>query len=142
MNWDDLRFVLAVSRAGSLTRAASVLHVDHTTVGRRVEAAEAALGVRMFTRTTTGLVLTDDADRLLASMRQVEDAVLALERAAAAQDERLEGPVRVTSPETFGVSYLAPRLAGFGLSHPGVAIELMPAGAVLESCTTPLAIIS
>lgn len=86
----------------------------------------------MFTRTTTGLVLTDDADRLLASMRQVEDAVLALERAAAAQDERLEGPVRVTSPETFGVSYLAPRLAGFGLSHPGVAIELMPAGAVLD----------
>ncbi len=132
MNWDDLRFVLAVSRAGSLTRAAKLLQVDHTTVGRRVEAAEAALGVRLFTRTTTGLVLTEEAGRLLAAMQQVEDAVLAVERAAAAQDARLEGTVRVTTPETFGVSYLAPRLASFGLAHPGLTIELVPAGAVLD----------
>lgn len=132
LNWDDLRFVLAVSRAGSLARAARALHVDHTTVGRRVEAAEAALGVRLFTRTTTGFVLTADADRLLQPMRQVEDAVLALERTAEAQDERLAGAVRVTSPETLGVSYLAPRLAAFGLANPGLTIELMPAGEVLD----------
>ncbi len=128
LNWDDLRFVLAVSRAGSLARAARALHVDHTTVGRRVEAAEAALGVRLFTRTTTGFVLTADADRLLQPMRQVEDAVLALERTAEAQDERLAGAVRVTSPETLGVSYLAPRLAAVGRAHPGRTLELMPAG--------------
>jgi len=39
---------------------------------------------------------------------------------------------RVTTPETFGVSYLAPRLAGFVLTHPGLTIELVPAGAVLD----------
>ena len=32
--------------------------------------------------------------------------------------------MRVTAPETFGVSYLAPRLAAFGLEHPGLTIEL------------------
>jgi hypothetical protein len=97
MNWDDLRFVLALSEAGSLARAAKALAVDHTTVGRRVEAAEASLGVRLFTRTTTGYVATADAERLLGPMKQVEDAVLAVERGATASRDTLEGVVRVTS---------------------------------------------
>lgn len=127
-----MRHVLAVARAGSLAGAARTLQVDHTTVGRRVEAAEAALGVRLFTRTTTGFVATADADRLIAAMTRVEEAVMTVERAAAAQDARLEGTVRVTSPETFGVAYLAPRLAGFGLAHPGLTIAVVPAGEVLD----------
>jgi DNA-binding transcriptional LysR family regulator len=132
MNWDDLRYVLALADAGSLLKAAKVLEVDHTTVGRRIEAAEAALGVRLFTRTTTGYVPTADADRLLVPMRTVEQAVLSVERSAVARRDSLEGPVRITSPETFGVSYLAPQLATFGQTHPGVVIELVPAGEVLD----------
>ncbi len=132
MNWDDLRYVLTLADAGSLLRAAKVLEVDHTTVGRRIEAAEQALGVRLFTRTTTGYVPTADADRLLEPMRAAEEAVLAVERAAVARSDSLEGPVRITSPETFGVSYLAPRLAVFGALHPGLAVELVPAGEVLD----------
>lgn len=132
MNWDDLRFVLALSKAGSLARAAKQLGVDHTTVGRRVDSAEDALGVRLFTRTSTGYVPTADADRLLAPMRQVEEAVLSVERGAQATRGGLEGTVRVTSPETFGIAYLAPRLADFGLAHPGLAVELVPAGEVLD----------
>ena len=132
MNWDDLRFVLMLAKAGSLARAAKVLGVDHTTVGRRVEAAEVALGVRLFTRTTTGYVPTADADRLLGPMKQVEDAVLAVERGALANRDALSGTVRVTSPETLGISYLAPRLATFGLAHPGLSIELLPGGELLD----------
>lgn len=132
MSWDDLRFVLALSRAGSLARAAKQLGVDHTTVGRRIEAAEAALGVSLFTRTSTGYVPTAEAERLLAQIGQVEDAVLALERGAHAQRASLEGTVRVTSPETFGARYLAPQLATLGLSHPGLTIELAAGGAVLD----------
>lgn len=132
MNWDDLRFVLTLAQTGSLARAARALGVDHTTVGRRVAAAEAALGVRLFTRTTTGVVPTADAEPLLASMRHVEGAVLALERTARSQDDRLEGTIRVTSPETFGVSWLAARLAAFGHEHPGLTVELVPAGQVFD----------
>lgn len=130
--WDDLRFVLALSEAGSLARAAKALRVDHTTVGRRVESAERSLGVRLFTRTTTGYVPTAEAKRLNSSMRGVEDAVSALERAAHAGRGGLDGTVRVTSPETLGISFLAPRLATFGGKHPGLVIELEPAGAVLD----------
>lgn len=132
MNWDDLRFVLALSKAGSLARAAKALKVDHTTVGRRIEAVEADLGVRLFTRTTTGYVLTADAERLLPDIAHVEDAVHAVERGAHAQHDSLEGRVRITSGETFGVCYLAPRLAAFGREHPGLTIELVTGGEVLD----------
>jgi len=132
MNWDDLRFVLALSRTGSLARAARELKVDHTTVGRRIEAIEADLGVRLFTRTTTGYVPTADAEGLLPDIRRVEEAVLTLERGAHAQHDSLEGTVRITSGETFGACYLAPRLASFGREHPGLTVELVTGGAVLD----------
>lgn len=132
MNWDDLRFVAALSRAGSLAKTATVLGVDHTTVGRRVDAAERALGLRIFARTPAGYILTHDGERLLAPLRHVEDAVLSLERGIHAQRDALQGTVRVTSPETFGSAYLAARLARFGRQYPALCIELVPAGAVLD----------
>ncbi|HUN48921.1 MAG TPA: LysR family transcriptional regulator, partial [Stellaceae bacterium] len=50
LNWNDLRHVLAVARGGSLAAAAKQLGVDQTTVTRRLAAAEAALGARLFER--------------------------------------------------------------------------------------------
>lgn len=132
MNWDDLKFVAALARAGSLARTAAVLGVDHTTVGRRVDAAERALGLRLFTRTAAGYLLTREGEQLVAPLREVEDSVLALERGVHAQRAVLAGTVRVTSPESFGVAYLAPRLARFGRQYPALCVELVPAGAVLD----------
>ena len=102
MNWDDLRYVLALAKAGSLAKAARALKVDHTTVGRRIEALEGDLGLRLFTRTNTGYVLTQEAERILPEIEQVEAAVLQLERCTASGDLALTGVVRVTSAETFG----------------------------------------
>jgi len=132
MNWDDLRFVLAVADAGSLVQAGKRLSVDHSTVGRRVEAAEGALGVRLFTRTPSGYVKTADAERLLPALTGVERAVLQLERQAVAQEDALAGSVRVTSPETLGTHYLAARLGVFAQEHAKLRIELNPAGQVLD----------
>jgi DNA-binding transcriptional LysR family regulator len=132
MNWDDLRFVLALSRAGSLARAARTLGVDHTTVGRRIEAIESDLGVKLFTRASTGYVATAEAERLWPGIERIEEAVLALERGAHAQRDTVEGTVRITSPETFGACYLAPRLAALGRAHPNLTIELLAAGEVLD----------
>lgn len=132
MDWDDLRYVLAVANAGSLARAAKTLSVDHTTVGRRVEAAEKSLGVRLFARTSGGYIPTTDAERLLGEMRLVEDAVISLERTAHARRSSVDGVVRVTAPETFGCAYLAPRLATLRGEHPKLSIELSSTGAVLD----------
>jgi DNA-binding transcriptional LysR family regulator len=131
-NWDDVRYVLAVAKAGSLAKTAKALGVDRTTVGRRVEALEEALGVRLFTRTSSGYVPTADAERLLPVMRSVEDAVIALERGVHARKSTINGVVRVTSPETLGCLYLAPRLARLRHQHPSLAIELSSTGTVLD----------
>jgi DNA-binding transcriptional LysR family regulator len=125
MNWDDLRFVLALAKGGSLSRAARELAVDHSTVGRRIEALETDLGVRLFTRTTSGYVVTPEAAELLPEIRRVESAVLALERAVHARDEGLRGTVRITAGDVFGSRYLAARLAPLSRRHPELTIELI-----------------
>ena len=53
MDWDDLRYFLAIARAGSLSGAARTLGVNHSTVFRRLHAFEARLGVRLFDRLAT-----------------------------------------------------------------------------------------
>jgi DNA-binding transcriptional LysR family regulator len=132
MNWDDLRFVLALAKAGSLAGAARELKVDHTTVGRRVEALEGDLGVRLFTRTPSGYVLTAEADSLLPHVQKVEAAVLAVDRSAKARDECLSGAIRLTAAETFGSRYLAARLAPFTRRHPELSVELITGFALMD----------
>jgi DNA-binding transcriptional LysR family regulator len=130
LNWDDLRYVIAVARHGSLLRAAGELGVDHTTVGRRVASAERALSSTLFTRHQTGLVLTADGERLIGPVQQVEDAVLAAQRRASADRSDLVGAVKITAPESFGIGWLAPRLAHFSERHAGLRVDLEPSGAV------------
>ncbi|WP_449220740.1 LysR family transcriptional regulator [Tistrella mobilis] len=123
MNWDDLRYFLALQRSGSLLGAARVLKVDHTTVARRVDALETALGLRLFDRLPRGWVPTADGERLLPAAERVEEGVIALGRAGAAAGG-LAGTVRVAVPPVFGAHFLAPRLAPLALAHPELELEL------------------
>lgn len=132
LDWDDLRYVLAVARHGSLLSAARALAVEHTTVGRRVASAERALQTTLFARHQTGLTLTGDGERLLSALTRVEDAIAAAERQAHAVDTSMVGEVVVTAPESFGIGWLAPRLAAFAAHHPGLHVVLEPSGAVKD----------
>ncbi len=132
LNWDDLRYVVALAQAGSLAQAARLLGVDHSTVGRRVESAERCLGLRLFLRSSSGFRLSQEGERMLGPLRAVEAAVLGVARAANQRADALTGPVRITSPETFGLSYLAPRLAEFSRMNPGLTVELSPSGQVMD----------
>ena len=58
IDWDDLRFVLAVARAGSALRAAHALGVNQTTVMRRIAHVEATVGAELFDRQQSGYRLT------------------------------------------------------------------------------------
>ncbi|HNC98514.1 MAG TPA: LysR family transcriptional regulator, partial [Myxococcota bacterium] len=64
MDWDDLRYVLAIQRAGTLQGAARSLGVNRTTVGRRLEEVEERLGMRLFNRSSDGMVPTAAAEDL------------------------------------------------------------------------------
>lgn len=129
IDWEDLRFVLAVAEANSLAAAARTLGVNHTTVLRRVGAFEQRLGVRLFDRLPSGYTLTAGGEELLAVARQMAETVNNLERRLTGQDLRLEGSLRITTTDTLMVSILPPILAAFRERHPGVQLELTTSNA-------------
>src|SRR3712207_7391952 len=108
IDWEDLRYVLAVADASSLASAARGLGVNHTTVLRRVNAFEERLGLRLFDRLPTGYALTAGGEELLAAARRMAETVTELERKLSGQDLRLEGTLRVTTTDTLMASLLPP----------------------------------
>src|SRR4051794_1984852 len=124
MEWDELRFFLAVAEAGSLAGAARALGVNHTTVLRRINGFEAQLGLRLFDRLPGGYAMTVGGEELLAAARRIEETVTDLERRLAGQDLRLEGELRVTTTDTLALTILMPHLAAFRTAHPGITLEL------------------
>ncbi|MBE1205408.1 LysR family transcriptional regulator [Aminobacter carboxidus] len=124
-DWNELRLVLGVARAGSLTLAAPLLGIDHSTVFRRLNALEQRLAVRVFERLPGGIYqLTPAGERMTAAAERMEDEALALARDIAGADGRLSGRLRVTSSETLAYSRLTKHLAAFRAVHPGIVVEL------------------
>ena len=97
MDWDDLRFVLAIGRAGTLSAAGDRLGVTHSTVGRRLGRLEAQLGVRLFDRTPEGFVPTTAGVELIATAEELERHILRAEGRVKGQDTQLEGALRVST---------------------------------------------
>jgi DNA-binding transcriptional LysR family regulator len=124
-DWNDLRFFLELSRQDKLVRAAARLHVDHTTVSRRISALENQLDVRLFDRSPSGFRLTDAGLRLLPIAEQIETLSNRLYQDIAGKDARLGGTVRVAAPEALGTQVIARHVAEFRSAHPDIEIELV-----------------
>ncbi|HYF08639.1 MAG TPA: LysR family transcriptional regulator, partial [Acetobacteraceae bacterium] len=111
-DWNDLRLVLALARAGTLSSAARTLGVNHSTAFRRLNAIEGRLGVRLFERLPGGAyVATSAGERVAAAAERVETEAAALDREITGRDHRLTGRVRLTASETFAYRLLAPLMA-------------------------------
>ncbi|MET0745628.1 MAG: LysR family transcriptional regulator, partial [Microvirga sp.] len=126
LDWDDLRFFLALARHGTLSSAAKVLHVSQSTVGRRLNSLEATLAVRLLNRTPEGYVPTLAGEEVRRKAESLEAEALALERDVTGRDTRLRGLVRVTCAETIAAHLLAPTFASLHAQHPDIMIELIP----------------
>lgn len=124
LDWDDLRYFLAIHRAGTLARAAAALGINATTVGRRLSALEERVHARLFDRTPEGYALTHAGRDLLPRAERMEDEALALEREVLGADQRLSGSVRVTATEMIATRFVMPHLPRFRDRHPEVALEL------------------
>jgi DNA-binding transcriptional LysR family regulator len=132
MDWNDLRYVLAVGTAGTLAGAARALGVNHTTALRRIAGLEKKSGVRLFERLPGGYVPTEAGEALLETARRIDTAVLDLERRMAGQDLRLSGMLRVTTTDTLMASLLPPILAAFRAAYPGIVVEVAVTNTVLN----------
>ena len=124
MDWDNLKFFLALAETGSLSRASEKLRVDHSTVARRVEMLEHDLGVRLVERLSRSYRLTAEGEQVRDRAKEIEDRIadLALSASAAGQSSRV---VRVSGPPTLMSQFLAPRLLPLQGEHPGLRIELV-----------------
>lgn len=131
MRWDDLRYLLAVARQGSLAKAARELRVDATTVGRRLDVLEKSLGTRLVLRGARTLALTEAAEAVVARAREVEDALRTLHDAVGSE-ARAVGTVRLTTPEYLAHALVAPSLGDLHARHPGLDLELEVASGLVD----------
>ena len=124
LNWDDVRVLLAVSRAGTVRAAAAELGTSHSTVLRRLSALESGLETRLFERGPSGYTLTEVGEQAVASSEGVESAMDDLRRRVQGTEVEVRGTVRVSLPHAILPTVLAAshRLAR---EWPAIDVELV-----------------
>src|SRR5947208_17157882 len=109
MDWNDLRFLLALHRRGSLNAAAKELGVTKTTMSRRLAALEESLGAKLFDRRPNGLRLTPMGhDAVAVATKVAADVETLAERATTAADDKARGVVRLTAPPWLAARVIVP----------------------------------
>ncbi|HEX6218794.1 MAG TPA: LysR family transcriptional regulator [Sphingomicrobium sp.] len=124
MDWNDLRYFLAVAREGSTLRASRALHTSQTTVARRIAALEESVGVTLFDKRQAGYVITPAGEELLARAQLVESSAQGFYDAASARARDTGGAVKLSMEEIFATSLIAPWLRDLHELHPEIHIEL------------------
>lgn len=124
LDWNDLRYALAVADARTLSAAARRLRVSQPTVGRRLAALESALGVALFLRSSRGFVPTPAGTRLLRSMAAFSLEIEAVERGLIDDEGALRGIVRVAVTEVTAGHLLERAIPRLRDAHPEIVVEL------------------
>jgi DNA-binding transcriptional LysR family regulator len=122
LDWNDVRFFLAVARGRTLARAAAALGVDQTTVGRRIASLETRLQVALFKRSASGFQVTTPGTRVLEAASRMEEAALELTSEAADEGDVTGGTVRVATTDSLAETFLVPAARELRLRHPKVNV--------------------
>ena len=123
MNWDDLKVLLALSRAGSTRKAAATLGVSNTTVMRRLESLEEQVGGRLFDRTPDGFRVTPLADQLLPTASEVEEILTEAQRRVTGKDAELTGRIKLSLPAV-PVTHIAEAVSEFAIEYPRIELDI------------------
>ena len=123
MNWNDLRYVLAIARGGTRSAAAASLGVDQTTVGRRLNALEDQLGTPLFLRSRHGFVPTETGDAILDEIELMETAALRLGDKVGRERQRPSGTVRIATMPWILSHLIAPALPEFVTRYPEIEVH-------------------
>ncbi len=126
MNWNDLRYVLAIGRGRTLAEAARQLAVDDTTVARRLATLQEVTGAILYQRLADGtLQLTASGERAALHAERIEREINRLDVALSGTDDVVSGTVRLTSVPII-VNHLLVTAAPILLQrHPGLQLELI-----------------
>ena len=132
MNWDDLRFFLALAREGSVSGAGRLLKVKHTTVARRISALEAQLGSRLFDRLPSGYAMTQVAENLYPHALAMEETVQAADREVFGMDTQLNGSLKLTASADVFTRLITPKLRCFTERYPNIDLEVLASAGLAD----------
>lgn len=149
LDWNDVRYFVAVAETGSTLVAGRRIGVSQTTAARRIAAIEAELAVSLFDRRSSGYRLTEQGEALLPIARNVAEQAERLSNAAQASVRDASGTVRLTMPEIYSVTIFSPMLRDLHQAYPKIRIELdttdevrdlanAAADMALRSCVRPV----
>ncbi len=124
ISWDDLRLILAIFDAGSLSGAGRALGSSHATVFRKLNAIEQKLGVSLFQRHRSGYTPTVVGEQLAAAAHNIDAQVNDLERSIIGQDLKPSGTVRLTTLDSLLFGLLSPLLVSFQRDYPRISLEV------------------
>lgn len=116
-------FVEVVAR-GSLSAAARADGIAPAMIGRRLDALEARLGVKLLQRTTRRLALTNEGAAFLEDCQRILGELEEAESAVAERSARASGHLLVSAPAGFGRQHVAPLLPSFLAEHRELTIDL------------------
>ena len=131
----DIEAFVMVSRAGSLARAATVMHLTVPALSRRIQQLEADLAVRLFERRPGGLALTDAGRDYFTALDPVWQTMSQATESLRRRGQRRD--LTVTVMPTFATNWLVPRLPDFEARHRAVDIELHTSGETEDLSTKP-----
>lgn len=115
---------VAVSTKGSLTAAALAEGVAPAVIGRRIDALEERLGVKLLVRTTRRISLTHEGSAFLEDAQRVLAELSNAEASVSAGSLQASGHLRLTAPAGFGRRHVAPLVPAFVSQHPQVSLSL------------------
>jgi LysR family transcriptional regulator, glycine cleavage system transcriptional activator len=130
-----LRAFEAAARCGSYSAAARELNVTHAAIAQHVRALEAELGTPLMERQGRGVVAVGAGRQLARDLAAGFAEIAAGIRAARAPRE--EGPISLTTTQSFAENWLMPRIASFWAAHPGVGVSITADNTVVDLRRSP-----
>ena len=124
LNWDDLKYFLAVARSGTLRGGADSIQANHTTLARRLSVMEQRVGSRLFDRSKAGLVLTQLGEDLMPYAERVEDEMTAASRVIVGRDTQPSGTIYVSMPHGLAMTSIMDDLAHFADLYPDIDLNM------------------
>ena len=131
LDWEDVRYFVALARHGTLSATARALRVNHATVARRIASLEVLIGRVLFDRRAKGYVLTAEGKAVLDEASAMDEAALAVLRRLDVGTE-LNGLVRLAAGRVLAERFLIDRLRAFHERYPAIDLEIIGGSRVVS----------
>lgn len=132
LDWNDLRYVVALAEKNTLKTASEHLGVSHTTTWRRIQALEKSLGTQLFVGTRQGYDLTEEGQKVLKHARLASAHIDAIKQGNCAARIEIKGLIKLTAVTEVVTSWLPKLIRDFRVLHPEVTFEIIEGSTALD----------